>query len=556
MAIDSATQTTSLAPGFRFHPTDEELVRYYLRRKICGKSFRFDAISDTDIYKCEPWDLPGKSRLKSRDLEWYFFTVLDKKHGNGSKTNRATDRGYWKTTGKDRAVLHRSRTVGMKKTLVFHSGRAPCGERTNWVMHEYRLTDEELEKAGIVQDAYVLCRIFRKSGSGPKNGEQYGAPFIEEEWENDNEPVLVPREGGAEELVVGDDAFLDENDVEQILAGVPLETAPVPSNYYVDFDNYVEESKTVVNDAEKLSVGISENHGLEQLDGQKVLDLPAQNDLDAKSVENECIGESSNPWNPELADYLLDEPFFDAINDQPFDGEFIETDDLSNTIEADPSGSDMLEEYLTFFDADDGSLKYMDYDSSKMVESENPVSDQASLTQMVNGETYQGTWESQQLLEGCNNAFVASSNQEPEKSKSATKYLFNQASRMLGSIPAPPAYASEFPTKNAILQLNAPSQSSSSVHFTAGMIHLRNLNLSGIGTNLTFDKLGNVNVVLSLGLSYTNVNSASLEPMASISNKDRLAMSRGWFYLIVFMWVLILLISFKIGSYIYSGCAH
>lgn len=47
-----------LGPGFRFHPTDEELVQYYLRRKVRGKAFRFDAISDVDIYKAEPWDLP------------------------------------------------------------------------------------------------------------------------------------------------------------------------------------------------------------------------------------------------------------------------------------------------------------------------------------------------------------------------------------------------------------------------------------------------------------------------------------------------------------------
>lgn len=51
----------SLAPGFRFHPTDEELVRYYLKRKVSGKPFRLDPISVVDIYKSEPWDLPSKT---------------------------------------------------------------------------------------------------------------------------------------------------------------------------------------------------------------------------------------------------------------------------------------------------------------------------------------------------------------------------------------------------------------------------------------------------------------------------------------------------------------
>ncbi|CDY70627.1 BnaAnng34420D, partial [Brassica napus] len=159
-----SSETSSLAPGFRFHPTDEELVRYYLKRKICNKPFKFDAISVTHVYKSEPWDLPSQSKLKSRDLEWYFFSVLDNKYSNGSKTNRATEMGYWKTTGKDREIRNGSRVVGMKKTLVYHKGRAPRGERSNWVMHEYRLVDDDIVKAG---DAYVLCKIFQKSGSGP-----------------------------------------------------------------------------------------------------------------------------------------------------------------------------------------------------------------------------------------------------------------------------------------------------------------------------------------------------------------------------------------------------
>ncbi|CAB4299464.1 unnamed protein product [Prunus armeniaca] len=203
---------TALAPGFRFHPTDEELVIYYLKRKVCRKPFKFNAISEVDIYKSEPWDLADKSSLKSRDQEYYFFSALDRKYGNGARMNRATNLGYWKATGNDRAVKHNDITVGMKKTLVFHSGRAPDGKRTNWVMHEYRLVDEVFEKAGLgsIQDAFVLCRVFHKSNIGPPNGHRY-APFVEEEWDDDDKLTLVPGRESRNEAVAGRDAFIIGN---------------------------------------------------------------------------------------------------------------------------------------------------------------------------------------------------------------------------------------------------------------------------------------------------------------------------------------------------------
>ncbi|KAJ8752199.1 hypothetical protein K2173_003807 [Erythroxylum novogranatense] len=153
----------SLPPGFRFHPTDEELVAYYLKRKINGRQIELEIIPEVDLYKCEPWDLPGKSLLPSKDLEWYFFSPRDRKYPNGSRTNRATKAGYWKATGKDRKVNSQTRAVGMKKTLVYYRGRAPHGARTDWVMHEYRLDERECETASGLQDAYALCRIFKKS---------------------------------------------------------------------------------------------------------------------------------------------------------------------------------------------------------------------------------------------------------------------------------------------------------------------------------------------------------------------------------------------------------
>lgn len=187
-----------LPPGFRFHPTDEELVVHYLRRKACGGNSQDGIIGEVDLYKFEPWDLPEKSVLRSRDPEWYFFNARDRKYPQGARTNRATGAGYWKATGKDRKVCSRGRVVGMKKTLVYYGGRAPSGGRTDWIMHEYRL-EEELEKKQ--KYSFVLCRIHKKSGPGPKNGEQYGAPVFEEE--DDDTVSLTVTEAADQKLLLG-----------------------------------------------------------------------------------------------------------------------------------------------------------------------------------------------------------------------------------------------------------------------------------------------------------------------------------------------------------------
>lgn len=170
-----------LPPGFRFHPTDEELISHYLYKKVVDINFACRAIGDVDLNKCEPWDLPCKfssyylfiylfcffyimrkemvfsfvifkkkcffffnfccvlGKAKMGEKEWYFFCVRDRKYPTGLRTNRATEAGYWKATGKDKEIYRGKSLVGMKKTLVFYRGRAPKGEKSNWVMHEYRL---------------------------------------------------------------------------------------------------------------------------------------------------------------------------------------------------------------------------------------------------------------------------------------------------------------------------------------------------------------------------------------------------------------------------------
>ncbi|KAJ0039985.1 hypothetical protein Pint_27271 [Pistacia integerrima] len=178
---------TKLPPGFRFHPTDVELIKFYLKRKVMGRKFNFDAVAEVDIYKYAPWDLPARSSLRNGDLKWYFFCPREKKYASGARQNRATEFGYWKTTGKDRAVRYKNETVGMIKTLVFHRGKAPRGDRTDWVMHEYRIEEKDLADRGVAQDAYVLCIVFQKDGPGPRNCAQYGAPFKEEDWDDEED---------------------------------------------------------------------------------------------------------------------------------------------------------------------------------------------------------------------------------------------------------------------------------------------------------------------------------------------------------------------------------
>ncbi|KAJ0250524.1 NAC domain-containing protein [Hirschfeldia incana] len=148
-------------PGFRFHPTDEELVDYYLRKKVASKRIEIDFIKDIDLYKIEPWDLIELCKIGHEEQsDWYFFSHKDKKYPTGTRTNRATKAGFWKATGRDKAIYLRHNLIGMRKTLVFYMGRAPNGQKSDWIMHEYRL---ETNENGIPQEeGWVVCRVFKK----------------------------------------------------------------------------------------------------------------------------------------------------------------------------------------------------------------------------------------------------------------------------------------------------------------------------------------------------------------------------------------------------------
>ena len=154
-------------PGFRFRPTDEEIVGFYLRRKVDEKPLSVEVIKEMDIYKYDPWDLPSKSNpcfphrdcvgshklrvvvglaeVRSTGCEEYFFCRRGRKYKNSIRPNRVTGSGFWKATGVDRPIYAAGNSgdcIGLKKSLVFYSrGRtaAAKGTKTEWMMHEFRL---------------------------------------------------------------------------------------------------------------------------------------------------------------------------------------------------------------------------------------------------------------------------------------------------------------------------------------------------------------------------------------------------------------------------------
>ncbi|XP_057491404.1 putative NAC domain-containing protein 94 [Actinidia eriantha] len=162
-----------MLPGFRFHPTDEELVGFYLKKKIQQHSLPIELIKQVDIYKYDPWDLPKLA--PTGEKEWYFYCPRDRKYRNSVRPNRVTGAGFWKATGTDRPIYSSDGTkcIGLKKSLVFYRGRAAKGFKTDWMMHEFRLPSisdsstpkKFLDKNLPANEAWSICRIFKKTNS-------------------------------------------------------------------------------------------------------------------------------------------------------------------------------------------------------------------------------------------------------------------------------------------------------------------------------------------------------------------------------------------------------
>ncbi|GMH05474.1 hypothetical protein Nepgr_007314 [Nepenthes gracilis] len=158
-----------LPAGVKFDPTDQEILEH-LEAKVQADPRKLHPLTDEFIPTLEsengicythPEKLPGVSK---DGLIRHFFHRPSKAYTTGTRKKRKvhTDEEggetRWHKTGKTRPVLINGVVKGFKKILVLYTnyGRQKKPEKTNWVMHQYHLGDNEEEKDGDL----VVSKVF------------------------------------------------------------------------------------------------------------------------------------------------------------------------------------------------------------------------------------------------------------------------------------------------------------------------------------------------------------------------------------------------------------
>ncbi|KAJ9189470.1 hypothetical protein P3X46_000758 [Hevea brasiliensis] len=167
----------NLPPGFRFYPTEEELVVHFLQRKASLLPCHPDVIPDLDLYPYDPWELDGKALSEGK--QWYFYSRRTQ--------NRVTENGHWKAIDIEEPVLTSANIrVGMKKYLEFYVGEAPEGMKTSWIMEEYRLLSSDCSSSNssssrrrssktrghpkIDHSKWVICKVYERNCGDEDDG--------------------------------------------------------------------------------------------------------------------------------------------------------------------------------------------------------------------------------------------------------------------------------------------------------------------------------------------------------------------------------------------------
>ncbi|KAL6527750.1 hypothetical protein OROMI_029561 [Orobanche minor] len=184
----------SYPPGYRFMPTDKELIVGYLRKKANNEPIPQSEISEVNLYRFTPKFLT-ENYPPVGNKEWYFFTMRDRRYPNGNRPKRSVEGGigWWKATGGDKLIRSNGKIIGKKKVLVFYYGKNKSSvEKTNWIMHEYKLDNPSTTPSSnnTRLDDWVLCRIYERNNKKRKDIDDH---LARDDVDESNNNLLVPQ---------------------------------------------------------------------------------------------------------------------------------------------------------------------------------------------------------------------------------------------------------------------------------------------------------------------------------------------------------------------------
>ncbi|KAJ0092594.1 hypothetical protein Patl1_26329 [Pistacia atlantica] len=146
--------------GFRFNPTDEELIEI-LQRKVSGQemSLHDHFIVERNVYELDPQDLEWDHKVVLSNNERYCYYMRE------TDSREVSGRGWWRATGHVKKIYANNRVVGYKRPLTFlrftdNERKRKNAFKTNWIMHEYSLDSNTTE--------WRLCKIKYKGKTSVK----------------------------------------------------------------------------------------------------------------------------------------------------------------------------------------------------------------------------------------------------------------------------------------------------------------------------------------------------------------------------------------------------
>jgi hypothetical protein len=155
--------------GVRFHPTDHELLDYYLQnRAAMGYQFRSDFVTDCpDFYgEMEPWVVwqlygGGESNKVEDEEPLFFFANRRKLNPTAKRFDRKVGSGTWSGQYSREIVADDddSVVIGIKREFRYEGGRN-CRQNGAWLMQEYQITSDN-------DATLVLCTLRNNPRKAP-----------------------------------------------------------------------------------------------------------------------------------------------------------------------------------------------------------------------------------------------------------------------------------------------------------------------------------------------------------------------------------------------------